>query len=120
MSSTLTELQKKQIEQAEEILFSGPEKEGFAKELFFGHSAPIDDSISRADAQARAITDQAVEEVKEFCLRTSIRIKSTARRTFLIRSCRRDWGDLASWGSRSLGNSVDEGCRSWRIAESWK
>ena len=36
MNANLTELQKKQIEQAEELLFSGPEKEGFAKDLYFG------------------------------------------------------------------------------------
>ncbi len=34
--TTMTELQQKQIEQAEELLFSGPQKAGFAKELFFG------------------------------------------------------------------------------------
>ena len=36
MSASLTDLQKKQIEQAEELLFEGPEKEGFAKDLYFG------------------------------------------------------------------------------------
>ncbi len=33
---TMTELQQKQIAEAEELLFSGPQKAGFAKELFFG------------------------------------------------------------------------------------
>ncbi|MCH2178156.1 MAG: acyl-CoA dehydrogenase family protein [Mariniblastus sp.] len=36
MSSVLTDVQKKQIEQVEELLFTGPEKEGFVKDLFFG------------------------------------------------------------------------------------
>jgi acyl-CoA dehydrogenase family member 9 len=36
MSVTETELRRKQIEQAEELLFSGPQKAGFAKDLFFG------------------------------------------------------------------------------------
>ena len=34
--TSVTELRQKQIEQAEELLFSGPQKEGFAKELFLG------------------------------------------------------------------------------------
>ena len=36
MSATLSDSQKKQMEQAEELLFDGPEKEGFAKDLYFG------------------------------------------------------------------------------------
>ncbi|MBP88353.1 MAG: acyl-CoA dehydrogenase [Planctomycetaceae bacterium] len=36
MSQTLTELQQKQIQQAEELLFSEPQKDGFAKDLFLG------------------------------------------------------------------------------------
>ena len=36
MAQTLTELQQKQIQQAEELLFSGPQKDGFAKDLFLG------------------------------------------------------------------------------------
>ncbi len=36
MSTAQTELRRKQIEQAEELLFSGPQKAGFAKDLFFG------------------------------------------------------------------------------------
>jgi acyl-CoA dehydrogenase family protein 9 len=34
MVQALTELQQKQIQQAEELLFSGPQKDGFAKDLF--------------------------------------------------------------------------------------
>ncbi len=68
MSTTLSELQKKQIAQAEEILFSGPDKEGFAKDLFFGRFR--DSSLMpfpELSEEARAIGDRAVEEVKEFC-----------------------------------------------------
>lgn len=36
MSTTAAELQQKRLQQAEELLFSGPQKAGFAKELFFG------------------------------------------------------------------------------------
>jgi alkylation response protein AidB-like acyl-CoA dehydrogenase len=36
MTTATQELRQKQIEQAEELLFSGPQKVGFAKDLFFG------------------------------------------------------------------------------------
>jgi alkylation response protein AidB-like acyl-CoA dehydrogenase len=68
MSSTLTELQRKQIAQAEEILFSGPDKEGFAKDLFFGRfRAESIMPFPELNEEARALGDQAVAEVKEFC-----------------------------------------------------
>lgn len=68
MSTTLTELQKKQIAQAEEILFDGPDKEGFVKDLFFGKFRT--DSLFPypelpEDAQQRS--DEMVDKVKEFC-----------------------------------------------------
>jgi alkylation response protein AidB-like acyl-CoA dehydrogenase len=68
MSATLTELQKKQIEQAEELLFSGPEKEGFAKELYFGRfrAASVLPYPELTDA-SRRVGDEAVAEVKEYC-----------------------------------------------------
>ena len=68
MSATLTDLQKKQIAQAEELLFEGPEKEGFVKDLFFG--AFRADSVlpfpELPDA-ARDRGDEMVQRVKEFC-----------------------------------------------------
>ncbi len=69
MSASLSDLQKKQIEQAEELLFSGPEKEGFAKDLYFGKFREA--SIMPYPEQshdARAAGDEMVEKVKEFCL----------------------------------------------------
>ncbi len=50
MSVAETELRRKQIEQAEELLFSGPQKAGFAKDLqFFGRFlVGIDLSVSGA------------------------------------------------------------------------
>ena len=36
MAPALTELEQKQIAQAEELLFSGPQKSGFCKDLYFG------------------------------------------------------------------------------------
>lgn len=68
MSSTLTELQQKQIEQAEELLFSGPEKAGFCKDLYFGKfrsEAML--PFPRQSPDAQAAGDAAVAAVREFC-----------------------------------------------------
>ena len=68
MSTTLTELQKKQIAQAEEILFDGPDKEGFVKDLFFGKFRT--DSIipyPELPEESQQRGDEMVEKVKEFC-----------------------------------------------------
>ena len=68
MSASLTDLQKKQLEQAEELLFSGPEKEGFAKDLYFGRFR--EESIMpypELPEDARSAGDQMVEKVIEFC-----------------------------------------------------
>jgi hypothetical protein len=61
------ELQRKQIEQAEELFFEGPQKEGFAKDLFFGKFR--DDAIFpypalRPDDEAECAA--AVREVRRF------------------------------------------------------
>jgi alkylation response protein AidB-like acyl-CoA dehydrogenase len=65
--TAMTELQQKQIEQAEELLFSGPQKAGFAKELFFGKFRaesilpyPV---LSESERQ---VGDRAVAEVRAF------------------------------------------------------
>ena len=58
MSASLTELQRKQIAQAEELLFEGPEKEGFVKDLFFGFfraESIIPFPELPPDAQARSV-----------------------------------------------------------------
>lgn len=67
MTATLAELQRKQIEQAEELFFEGPQKEGFAKDLFFGKFR--DDAIFpypalRPDDEAECAA--AVREVRRF------------------------------------------------------
>lgn len=68
MSSALTDVQKKQIQQVEDLLFSGPEKEGFVKDLFFGkfrtESIIPFPELPEAN-QVRG--DQMVERVKAFC-----------------------------------------------------
>ncbi len=68
MSTTLTDLQRKQIAQAEEILFDGPEKEGFVKDLFFG-SFRTDSIIPFPELpeEARQRGDEMVEKVKTYC-----------------------------------------------------
>ncbi len=68
MSATLSDLQKKQMEQAEELLFDGPEKEGFAKDLYFGRFRT--ESIMpypELPDNARAAGDSMVEKTKKFC-----------------------------------------------------
>ena len=68
MSATLTEFEKDQIAQAEELLFEGPEKEGFVKDLFFG-SFRTDSIIPFPEqgVESRNMGDEMVEKVKEFC-----------------------------------------------------
>jgi alkylation response protein AidB-like acyl-CoA dehydrogenase len=98
MSSTLTELQKKQIEQAEEVLFSGPEKEGFAKEIFFGRfRAESIMPFPELSPQARAACDQAVAEVKEFC-RLHIDPDQIDRQAMIPDSVVRGLGELGVLG----------------------
>lgn len=68
MSASLTDLQKKQIEQVEELLFDGPAKEGFAKDLYFGRFRT--DSIMpypEPSEGAKSSGDSMVEKTKNFC-----------------------------------------------------
>ncbi|HLJ12715.1 MAG TPA: acyl-CoA dehydrogenase family protein [Planctomycetaceae bacterium] len=67
MQQQLDELQKKQLQQAEELLFSGPQEVGFAKELFFGrfHTQAILPYPALSGAE-KAIGDAALAEVKNF------------------------------------------------------
>ncbi len=59
---------QKQIDQAEELFFSGEEKEGFVKDLYFGRFRESSifpyPELSVEDKQA---SDAFVEKVKEFC-----------------------------------------------------
>ncbi len=67
MDASATQLQQKQIEQAEELLFSGPEKEGFAKDLFFGKfrtESMLPYPLLPPEAQR--IGDEAVAAVRKF------------------------------------------------------
>ena len=54
--TSMTELKQKQIEQAEELLFSGPEKAGFAKELFFGKFRGGDSAWGKVHESPRSMT----------------------------------------------------------------
>ncbi len=61
------ELQQKQIQQAEELLFSGPQKAGFAKELFLGRFRA--ESIlpyPRLSPEEQRLGDEAVAAVQAF------------------------------------------------------
>jgi acyl-CoA dehydrogenase family member 9 len=67
MAQHLDELQQKQMRQAEELLFSGPQEVGFAKELFFGRFRQ--EAIlpyPGLSAEERATGDAAVAEVRKF------------------------------------------------------
>src|SRR6185369_5424530 len=56
-----------QKQQAEELLFSGPQTLGFAKGLFFGHfSASLVFPYPQLDAREQPIVNQAVSEVRRF------------------------------------------------------
>ncbi len=68
MSATLSDLQKKQIEEVNELLFDGPDKEGFAKDMFFGRFRS--ESIMpypELPENAQAAGDSMVEKTKSFC-----------------------------------------------------
>lgn len=67
MAQQLDELQQKQLQQAEELFFSGPQRVGFAKELFFGRF--LQDAIfpyPRPSDPEQAVGDAAVLEAKRF------------------------------------------------------
>lgn len=69
MSATLTDLQKKQLEQAEELLFAGPEKEGFVKDLYFGRfNADTIMPYPELPENAKAAGDSMVQKVKQLCV----------------------------------------------------
>jgi len=65
MTTAVEELRQKQLEQAEELFFSGPQKEGFAKDLYFGRfrSESILPYPQLPDDE-RETGDRAVDEVR--------------------------------------------------------
>lgn len=68
MSATLSDLQKKQMEQAEELLFEGPDREGFAKDLYFGRFRT--ESIMpypELHPGSKVAGDGMVAKTKKFC-----------------------------------------------------
>src|SRR5947209_8240124 len=59
---------ERQMKEAEELLFSGPQALGFAKGLFFGHfNAPLLFPYPELGREERAATDRAVAEVRQYC-----------------------------------------------------
>src|SRR4029077_8802049 len=63
----LTEQRKKEIQEAEELLFAGPQALGFAKGLFQGHF--VSDWVMpypRIPAAQQSELDQALAELREF------------------------------------------------------
>ncbi len=96
--ASLTELQKKQIAQAEEIFFSGPDKEGFAKDLYFGkfraESVFPFPEVTGAEKEAG---DEAVQRVKAFC-RSQIDPDRIDREAKIPDSVIRGLGDIGVLG----------------------
>src|SRR4051812_48100636 len=67
MALTAAQIEQ-QKEQAEELLFSGPQRLGFAKALFFGHfNGKLLFPYPELSRQQREETDRAVAEVRRFC-----------------------------------------------------
>src|SRR3954449_407685 len=66
MTLTAAEIQEQQ-KQAEELFFSGPERLGFAKSLFFGHfQAPLVFPYPEIRPEERSTVEQAVRDVGRF------------------------------------------------------
>ena len=67
MSSATEDLRRQQMEQAEELLFSGPQKTGFAKDLYRGRFR-IEAILPypTLSPEARLMGDEAVRAVSEF------------------------------------------------------
>ncbi len=121
MSATLTDLQKKQIAQAEEILFDGPDKEGFVKDLFFGSFR--DESIipyPELPVEAKQRGDEMVEKVKEYC-RENIDPVQIDREAVIPDSVIKGLGDVGVLGMTispehgGLGMSQTNYCRVMEI-----
>src|ERR1700677_2585845 len=67
MALTATELEQ-QKKQAEELLFSGKETLGFAKDLFFGHfNASLVFPYPQLKAEEHPVVAAAVAEVRKYC-----------------------------------------------------
>ena len=67
MALTAAQIEQ-QKKQAEELLFSGPQKLGFAKGLFFGHfNAALVFPYPELKPEERAVTDRSLAEVRRFC-----------------------------------------------------
>src|SRR5262249_44691524 len=59
------------IKEAEELLFSGPQRLGFGKGLFFGHfNAPLIFPYPEIKPEEREAVRQAVAEVRRYCEET--------------------------------------------------
>jgi alkylation response protein AidB-like acyl-CoA dehydrogenase len=59
---------EQQIKEAEELLFSGPQRLGFGKALFFGHfNGPLIFPYPEVKPEEREVVRQAVLEVRRFC-----------------------------------------------------
>ena len=121
MSVTQTELRRKQIEQAEELLFSGVQKAGFAKDLFFGRfRAESIFPYPSLPADLEAATRRAVDEVREFYPRSHRRGPHRPRIAHSRRGSPRARAKSACWVCAYRLATAGGVSRSSNIAASWK
>ncbi len=102
MAKELTELQKKQMKQAEELLFEGATTHSFAKDLFMGRFRT--QSIMpypQQSAENQAKTEEVVERVSDFC-RQNIDPAEIDRNSLIPDDVIRGLGDVGV-----LGMTVD-------------
>ncbi|HUG91809.1 MAG TPA: acyl-CoA dehydrogenase family protein, partial [Planctomycetaceae bacterium] len=97
-SPSAAELRQQQIREAEELLFSGPQRAGFARDLFFGRfraESILPFPVLPADERRRG--DEAVAAVREFC-RTHIDTARIDREADIPPEVIRGLGDLGVLG----------------------
>src|SRR5687767_8308734 len=97
-SPSAAELRQQQIREAEELLFSGPQRAGFARDLFFGRfraESILPYPVLPPDQQR--LGDEAVAAVREFC-RDNIDAARVDREADIPPEVIRGLGDLGVLG----------------------
>jgi hypothetical protein len=97
-SPSASALRQEQLRQAEELLFSGPQKAGFARDLFFGRfRATSILPYPLLSPDERRLGDEAVAAVREFC-RTRLDPARIDRETDIPPEVIRGLGELGVLG----------------------
>src|SRR5437868_282133 len=110
-----------QKKQAEEMLFEGPEKLGFAKSLFFGHvRADHVFPYPTLPAAEQAVVDESVNKLRTFCA-TSIDADAIDRQADIPRSVIDGLGRLGVLGmtgpksAGGLGFNQQQYCKALEV-----